>query len=93
MLKCTEYDYGLRAFWHHPHHENESLALSDSDTAHLEFGGQVKEKDYRITILVIEGSAQFSIKQNGEVIYNETVKSIDDLKIFLEEGLYRYFEE
>jgi hypothetical protein len=29
------------------------FALSDSDTAHLEFGEQVKGKDYQITILVV----------------------------------------
>ena len=30
------------------------LTLSDSDTAQLEFNGQVRGKDYLITILVIE---------------------------------------
>jgi len=68
------------------------LVLSDSDTAQLEFGGQVKGKNYRITILVVEDLPRVSIKQNGEVIYSETVKSIDDLKIFLEERLYRYLQ-
>lgn len=66
--------------------------LSDSDTAHLEFDGQVKGKDYRITILVVEDLPRVSIKQNGEVVYSETVKSIDDLKIFLEERLYKFLE-
>jgi len=64
------------------------LTLSDSDTAQLEFGGHVKGKNYRITILVVEDLPQIFIKQNGEVIYSETIKSIDDLKIFLEECLY-----
>ncbi len=68
------------------------LTLSDSDTAHLEFNGQVKGKNYRITILVVEDLPQVSIKQGGKVILNETVKSIDDLKIFLEEHLYKYLE-
>jgi len=68
------------------------LSLSDSDTAQLEFNGQVKGKNYRITILVVEDLPQVSIKQDGEVIYSETIKSIDDLKIFLEECLYKYFE-
>ena len=67
--------------------------LSDSDTAHLEFSGQVKGKDYRITILVVEDLPRVSIKQNGEVVYSEMIKSIDDLKIFLEERLYKYLEE
>ena len=68
------------------------LALTDSDTAHFEFGGQLKGKDYRIIILVVEDLPRVSIKQDGEVIYNETVKSVDDLKIFLEERLYKYLE-
>jgi len=66
------------------------LTLSDSDTAQLESSGQVKGKNYRITILVVEDLPQVSIKQDGEVIYSETIKSIDDLKIFLEERLYKY---
>jgi hypothetical protein len=68
------------------------LSLSDSDTAQMEFNGQVKGKNYRITILVVEDLPQVSIKQDGEVIYSETIKSIDDLKIFLEERLYKYLE-
>ncbi len=68
------------------------LTLSDSDTAQLEFSGQVRGKDYRITTLVVEDLPQISIQQNGEVVYNETVKSVDDLKIFLEERLYKYLE-
>ena len=68
------------------------LMLSDSDTAQLEFGGQVKGKNYRITILVVEDLPQIFIKRDGEVIYSETIKSIDDLKIFLEECLYKYLE-
>ena len=68
------------------------FSLSDSDTAQLEFGGQVKGKDYRITILVVEDLPQVFIKQDGKVVLNETVKSVDDLKIFLEERLYKYFE-
>jgi hypothetical protein len=68
------------------------FALTDSDTAHLEFNGQVSGKDYRITILVVEDLPQVSIKQNGREIFNDTVKSIDDLKVFLEERLYKYLE-
>ncbi len=68
------------------------LTLSDSDTAQMEFSCQVKEKNYRITILVVEDLPQIFIKRDGEVIYSETIKSIDDLKIFLEERLYKYLE-
>lgn len=68
------------------------LVLSDSDTAQLEFSGQVKGKNYRVTILVVEDLPQIFIKRDGEVIYSETIKSIDDLKMFLEERLYKYLE-
>jgi len=68
------------------------LVLSDSDTAHLSFNGQVKGKEYQIIILVVEDLPQIFIKQDGEVIFEDTVKSIDDLKIFLEERLYKYLE-
>lgn len=66
------------------------LVLVDSDTAQLEFGGLVNGKDYRITVLVVEDLPQIFIKRDGEVIYSEMIKSIDDLKIFLEERLYKY---
>ncbi len=68
------------------------LTLSDSDTAHLQFNGLIKEKDYQITILVVEDLPRVSIEQNGEVVFEDAVKSIDDLKIFLEERLYKYLE-
>ncbi len=68
------------------------LTLSDSDSAHLEFDGQVKGKDYQITILVVENLPRVSIKHSGEVVFEDTVKSIDDLKMFLEERLYKYLE-
>ena len=68
------------------------FTLNDSDTAQLEFGGQVKGKSYKIKILVVEDIPRISIEQNGAVVYTDTVKSIDDLKIFLEERLYHYLE-
>jgi hypothetical protein len=68
------------------------LTLSDSDMAQLEFSRQVRGKDYRITILVVEDLPQVSIKQGGATVFEDTVKSIDDLKIFLEERLYKYLE-
>jgi hypothetical protein len=69
------------------------FTLSDSDTAHLEFGGQVKGKNYWIIILVVEDLPQIFIKRDRKVVYSETVKSVDDLKIFLEERLYKYLKE
>lgn len=68
------------------------LKLVDSDTAHLEFKGQVSGRNYRITILVVEGLPTFIIKQNERTIFSDTVKSVDDLKIFLEERLYKYLD-
>ena len=68
------------------------FTLSDSDTAQLEFGGQVQGNDYRITILVVENLPQISVEQNGKPIFTDIVKSIDDLKIFLEERLYKFLE-
>ena len=68
------------------------LTLSDLDTAQLEFSGQVRGKDYRITILVVEDLPRVFIKQNEELVFEDVVKSIDDLKIFLEERLYKYLE-
>jgi hypothetical protein len=68
------------------------FALSDSDTAQLEFGGQVKGKDYRITVLVVEDLPQVFIKRHGEVVLSETVKALTILLIFLEERLYKYLE-
>lgn len=50
----------------------------------------MKGKAYQVTILVVEDLPQVSIRQNGREIYSDTVKSIDDLKIFLEERLYKY---
>ncbi|MBA2620822.1 MAG: hypothetical protein H0U87_06455 [Acidobacteria bacterium] len=66
------------------------LNLIDSDTAQIRFNGQVKGKDYQITILVVENLPSVTVKQNDETVFSETVKSVDDLKIFLEERLYKY---
>lgn len=68
------------------------LTLVDSNSAHLSFSGHIKDKDYQINILAAEGLPSVVIEQNGTIIVNETVKSIDDLKIFLEERLYKYLE-
>ncbi len=68
------------------------LTLSDSDTAQLEFSGQVRGKDYRIIILVVEDLPRVFIKQGGAIVFEDTFKSIDDLNIFLEERLYKYLK-
>jgi len=64
--------------------------MTDSDTAHLTFGWCFMEKDYSVEILAAENEPQVIVKQNKSVVVNETVKSIDDLKIFLEERLYQH---
>ncbi len=64
--------------------------LIDSDTAQLRFNSSVKGKNYQITILVIESLPSITIKEAEGIIFSETVKSVDDLKIFLEERLYLY---
>ncbi len=68
------------------------LALIDSDSANLNFIGQIKGKDYQINVLVVEDSPQLDIRKEGEILFNDTIRSIDDLKIFLEERLYKYFD-
>jgi hypothetical protein len=58
------------------------LTLSDSDTAHLQFNGLIKEKGYQITILVVEDLPRVSIKQNGEVILLKTLSVATDVLNF-----------
>jgi hypothetical protein len=43
-------------------------------------------------VLIVEDTPSVVIKKKGTLVYSETVKSIDDLKIFLEERLYKYLE-
>ena len=68
------------------------FTLFDADTAQLNFSGQVKGKEYEVNLLVIEDLPSVVIKQNGELLHSETVKSVDDMKIFLDEQLYNYIE-
>jgi len=68
------------------------LALIDSDSANLSFAGEIKGKDYQINVLVVEDAPQLFIKENGATVFSDTLRSIDDLKIFLEERLYKYFD-
>lgn len=68
------------------------LILADSDSAQLEFTGRVNDKDYQIKIIAVETSPQLVVRSNGEVLFNKALSSVDDLKIFLEERLYKIFE-
>ncbi len=67
------------------------LSLVDSDLAQLEFTGLIDDRDYRIKILAVESLPQLIIQSNGEVICNENLRSVDDLRIFLDERLYQFF--
>ena len=66
------------------------LSLIDSDSAQMNFAGRVKEADYEITILVIDELPSVLIKSDGVLIHSQTVKNVDDMKIFLEERLYTF---
>lgn len=66
------------------------LTLVDSDTAHLQFSGQVATNDYRVNIAAVEDLPQVFIERNGEAVCRKTFKSVDDLKIFLEEQMYQF---
>ena len=68
------------------------LTLSEADSAHLTFNGWMSGGDYEITVLVVEDTPLISIEKNGTLIHSETVSNADDLKIFLEERLYKYLE-
>jgi hypothetical protein len=68
------------------------FTLVDFDSANLTFSRSVKEKDYTVEILAAEIEPQVKVKENESLIVNETVKSIDDLKIFLEERLYQHLD-
>lgn len=65
------------------------FVLTDSDSAQLLFRGCVNAQNYQIKILIIENQPQITIEKDANGIFNEYVKSVDDLKIFLEEKLYK----
>ena len=66
------------------------LILGEADTAQLTFNGRTSGGAYEITVLVVEDTPTVNIKKDGALVHTETVKSADDLKIFLEERLYQY---
>ncbi len=59
----------------------------------MSFTRQTNDEDYEINILVIEDLPSVPIRQNGQIKHSETPKSLDELKTFLEERLYKYLEE
>lgn len=68
------------------------FVLTDSDTAQLIFRGRANAQDYQIKILIIENQPHLTIEKDANRIFNQQVKSVDDLKIFLEEKLYKFLE-
>lgn len=66
------------------------LTLIEADTAHLTFNGQIAGSDYEVTVSILEDTTSIVIKKSDKMVHSETVKSVDELKIFLEERLYRY---
>lgn len=68
------------------------LTMADSGSARLEFAGQINGNNYRVKILAVESLLQLVVRFNGEVVCSEMLRSIDDLKIFLEEHLYKFLE-
>lgn len=68
------------------------FVLKDADTAQLTFTRQIGGEEYEIGILIMEDLPSVTIKRSGEMKHSETTKSVDDLKIFLEERLYKYLE-
>ncbi len=69
------------------------FVLHDTDTAQMSFTRQIGGEDSEGVILVIESLPSITIKQNGQIKHSETPKSVGDLKIFLEESLYRHLAE
>lgn len=68
------------------------LTLQESDSAHLRFVGQSKEAGYEVNIVTIENLPTLTIKSGETVNFQDTLRSVDDLKIFLEERLYQYLK-
>ena len=68
------------------------FTLSEADTAHLLFESTADGYDYQVKILVVETEPQAVIERDGAEVFNETLKSVDDLKIFLEERLYHFLK-
>lgn len=66
------------------------LTLIEADTAHLTFNEQATGGDYEVSVPVIEDAPSVVIRKSGLPVHSEAVKSVDDLKIFLEERLYQY---
>ena len=66
------------------------LALQESDSAHLRFSGQFDQIEYEVSIITIENLPTLIIKREKTISFQDTLPSVDDLKIFLDERLYQF---
>lgn len=68
------------------------LALQESDSAHLRFAGQLDQANYEVNIITVENLPTLIIKRDETISFQDTLRSIDDLKIFLDERLYQFLK-
>lgn len=68
------------------------LTLLESDSAHLRFVGRIDHSICEVTIVTIENLPTLTIKSGDTIKFRDTLRSVDDLKIFLEEQLYKYLQ-
>jgi len=50
------------------------LTLADTDSARLEFAGQINGNNYRVKILAVESLPQLVVRFNGEVVQRNAPK-------------------
>lgn len=68
------------------------LALQESDSAHLRFSGQLDQANYEVNIITVENLPTLTIKREDTISFQDTLRSVDDLKIFLDERLYQFLK-
>ena len=68
------------------------LSLQESDSAHLRFSGQFDRMNYEISITTVESLPILIIKREEAISFQDTLRSVADLKVFLDERLYQYLK-
>lgn len=68
------------------------LTLQESDSAHLRFSGQLDQANYEVSIITVENLPTLTIKREDTISFQDTLRSVDDLKIFLDERLYQFLK-
>jgi hypothetical protein len=66
------------------------LALQESDSAHLRFSGQLNQSNFEVNIITVGGLPTLTIKREDTISFQDTLRSVDDLKIFFDERLYQF---